>query len=148
MYLVLAVIGVVVVVIVVVWLKRKREQERLERHTILPDALHALLQSKQEVLLYDVRRPLDLLADSEVILGATRIAPQDLLANPSVIPKDKDAVIYCTCPGDETSRRILREALALHFQRVKLLKGGLAEWKKKGYPVAPYNESFQLEIRR
>jgi len=147
MYLILAVIGIAVVLIAVVWLKRKRDQERLERHSITPDELQALLQSKQEVLLYDIRRPLDLLADSEVILGATRVPPEDLLANPSLIPRDKDAVIYCTCPGDETSRRILREALALHFQRIKLLKGGLAEWKRKGYPVERYNESFHLEIR-
>jgi len=147
MYLILAVIGIAVALIVVVWIKRKREQERLKRHTITADELHAVLDSKQEVLLYDVRRPLDLLADSEVILGATRVPPQELLANPSLIPRDKNAVLYCTCPGDETSRRILREALALHFQRVKLLKGGLAEWKRKGYPVEPYKETFHLEIR-
>jgi len=147
MYLILALIGLALLLAIALWIKRKRDRQELEQHTITPDELHALLQSKQEVLLYDVRRPLDLLADSEMIVGATRIPPQELLENPSVIPRDKDAVIYCTCPGDETSRRILREALALHCQRIKVLKGGLAEWKRKGYPVGPYNESFHLEIR-
>ena len=30
------------------------------------------------------------------------------------------------------------------FNRIKLLKGGLAAWKAKGYPVDPYNEVFHL----
>jgi 3-mercaptopyruvate sulfurtransferase SseA len=32
----------------------------------------------------------------------------------------------------------------LHFLRVKFLKGGLAAWKAKGYPLEPYKESFRL----
>jgi rhodanese-related sulfurtransferase len=38
----------------------------------------------------------------------------------------------------------LHRALAQHFFRIKFLKGGLAAWKAKGYPVEPYNESFHL----
>jgi rhodanese-related sulfurtransferase len=88
-----------------------------------------------------------LLADSEIILGAKRISPQEVLQNPALIAKDKDAVVYCTCPGDKTSRRILHLAFAMHFSRVKFLKGGLAGWKAKGYPVVPYEKSFRLDTR-
>jgi rhodanese-related sulfurtransferase len=66
-------------------------------HSITAEALHTLLTSDQEVLLLDIRQPLDLLADSEIIPGATRIPPKELLQNPSLIPKDKDSVVYCTC---------------------------------------------------
>src|ERR1700758_2432675 len=79
-------------------IKRARDQNEMEQHSITPEALHTLLASNQEVLLFDVRQPLDLLADSEIILGATRIPPRDVLQNPSLIPKDKDSVVYCTCP--------------------------------------------------
>jgi rhodanese-related sulfurtransferase len=124
--------------------RRHRDQREFEQHSISADELHGLLASNQEVLLFDVRQPLDLLADSEIIPKAQRIPPDEVLQNPSLIPREKDTVVYCTCPSDKTSRTILRRALALHFSRVKFLRGGLAAWKAKGYPVEAYNEVFHL----
>jgi rhodanese-related sulfurtransferase len=54
-------------------------------------------------------------------------------------------VIYCTCVSEKTSRMILEWALALKFTRIKFLKGGLAAWKAKGYPVEMYTKSFHLD---
>jgi rhodanese-related sulfurtransferase len=148
MFLTLTAICIIVPsVLIVIWIKRTRDRHELELQSITPDALHTLLQSNQEVLLFDVRQPLDLLADSEIILGATRIAPKDLLANPALIPKEKDSVVYCTCPDDKTSRLILHRAHAMHFLRIKFLKGGLAGWKARGYPVERYEKSFPLDTR-
>jgi len=45
------------------WIKRARDQNMMEQHSISPEALHTLLASNQEVLVFDVRQPLDLLAD-------------------------------------------------------------------------------------
>jgi rhodanese-related sulfurtransferase len=59
-----------------------------------------------DMLILDVRQPLDLLADSEIIEGAQRISPEDATANPALIPTDKELVVYCTCPSDKTSRAI------------------------------------------
>ena len=124
--------------------KRQRDQRELEQHSITADELHALLASNQQVLLLDVRQPLDLLANSEIIPMAHRSPPDEVLKKPSLIPREKDTVVYCTCPSDKTSRAVLRRALALGFSRIKFLKGGLAAWKTKGYPVEPYNEVFHL----
>jgi rhodanese-related sulfurtransferase len=105
MFLTLMAICVVVLcLLIVIWIKRRRDRREMELHSITPEALHTLLASNQGVLLFDVRQPLDLLADSEIILGATRIPPKDLLENPLLIPKEKDSVVYCTCPSDKTSR--------------------------------------------
>lgn len=133
--------------LIAMWIKRARDQNEIEQHSITPEALHTLLASNQEVLVFDVRQPLDLLADAEIIVGATRIPPRDLLENPSLIPQEKDSVVYCTCPDDKTSRVISRRAHAMHFLRMKFLKGGLAGWKAKGYPVERYEEPFQLDTR-
>jgi rhodanese-related sulfurtransferase len=137
----------VLALVIFLWIKRTRDRQDLEAHSITPDALNALIASHREVLLFDVRQPLDLLADSEIIVGATRIPPRQLLQNPSLIPKDKDSVVYCTCPDDETSRAISQRAQAMSFLKVKFLKGGLADWKAKGYPVEPYQQSFHLDTR-
>jgi rhodanese-related sulfurtransferase len=127
------------------WIKRARDRRELEQYSITPEALHTLLASNREVLIFDVRLPLDLLADSEIIPGAKRVAPKEVLENPMLIPQEKEAIVYCTCPSEKTSRAILHKALAMNFSRIKFLQGGLDGWKAKGYPVEPYTESFHLE---
>jgi rhodanese-related sulfurtransferase len=126
-------------------IKRSRERRELELHSIGPETLHDLLTANDKVKVFDVRQPLDLLAYSELIPGAVRVPPKEVMANPSLIPKEVDAVVYCTCPDDKTSREILRRALNLNFSRLRILKGGLAAWKAKGYPVVPYKDAFRLD---
>jgi rhodanese-related sulfurtransferase len=140
-----AVVAIGILIFFVVRLRRSRKKHELERYFIEPEALHALLSSNQNVLVVDVRQPLDLLAYSETIPGAKRIPPKDVISNPSLIPRDVDTVVYCTCNSEETSRDILHRALALNYSRIKLLRGGLAAWKEKGYSVVPYAESFHLD---
>ncbi len=135
------------VVLIVFWIKRRRQNRDLESHSITPEALHTLMNAGHEVLLFDVRRPLDLLIDLESIPGSTRIPPKDVCENPSLIPKDKETIFYCTCPGDDIARRVMRHALRMGFSCVKLLRGGLPAWKAKGYPVLTYDKPFHLETR-
>jgi len=135
-------------VLIAVWIKRKRDRREMERHSTTAEELHSMLAANRELLLFDVRQPLDLLAYPEIIPGARRIPPAEVLENPALIPSEKDSVVYCTCPSDKTSRIILRRALALHFFRVKFLRGGLAAWKANGYPVEQYQEVFHLYAAR
>jgi rhodanese-related sulfurtransferase len=136
----------VAAVVSFVMLKRARARREFERYSIEAEDLHALMNSKQDVVVLDVRLPLDLLADSEIIPGAMRIAPKEIFANPKVISAEKDSVVYCTCPSDETSRTVLKRAQELGIYRIKFLRGGLAEWKAKGLPVVPYDEPFRLDV--
>lgn len=128
----------------VLWRKRKKDEREIAEHSITADELHSLLASNKGVSLFDVRQPLDLLAYPEIIPGARRIAPSEVLANPSLIPQEREAIVYCTCPGEKTSRAVLHRALAAHFYRIKFLTGGLAAWKAKSYPVEQYKEVFHL----
>ncbi len=133
----------------VIWIRRMKARREIERLSITPEALHELIVTHHNVLVLDARQPLDLLADSEIIAGAQRISPQDAIENPSLIPTDKELVVYCTCPSDKTSRAIALKAQALaphvDINRVKFLKGGLAAWKARGYPVVPYDKTFHLD---
>jgi rhodanese-related sulfurtransferase len=133
----------------VIWIRRIKARREIERLSITPEALHELIVTHHDVLVLDARQPLDLLADSEIITGAQRISPQDAIDNPSLIPTDKELVVYCTCPSDKTSRAIALKAQALapnvDINRVKFLKGGLAAWKAKGFPVVPYDKTFHLD---
>jgi rhodanese-related sulfurtransferase len=124
--------------------RRLRAKRQIEANSIEPEALYELLKAKQ-VLLYDVRQPLDFLAYPEIIPGATRIAPKDIAEQTSSFSRDQNSVIYCTGGDDDTFHMVLGKARALNFTRVKLLKGGLAAWKAKGYPVEAYTSSFHLD---
>jgi rhodanese-related sulfurtransferase len=139
-----AILAVILGAAILVWTMRTRGQDEIERHSITAEVLYSLLASNQEALIFDVRQPLDLLAYPEIIPGAQRIPPSEVLQKPSLIPREKETVIYCTCPSDKTSRAVLHSALALNFVRIKFLKGGLAAWKANGYPVEPYREVFNL----
>jgi rhodanese-related sulfurtransferase len=146
MYLIaICVVGFCVLVFGLIRMRQLRQRRELEEYSIEPEALHALLAAKTEVLLFDVRQPLDLLAHSEIIPGAKRVPPKDVLEQVSLIPKEKDSVIYCTCPSEKTSRIILQKARALQFSRIKFLRGGLAAWKAKGYAVERYDTPFHLD---
>jgi rhodanese-related sulfurtransferase len=124
--------------------RHRRTKQEIAAKSIEPDALYALLNSKQ-IKLYDVRQPLDFLAHPEIIQGAVRIAPKDIAEQTMSFSRDQDSVIYCTGGDHETTKMILGKARALKFTRVKILKGGLDGWKAKGYPVETYKDSFQLD---
>jgi rhodanese-related sulfurtransferase len=141
----IVIFGTVVFVLVMGFIVRRLLAKREVRaKTIEPEALYMLVNSKQ-VLLYDVRQPLDFLAHPEMIPGATRIAPKDIADQTAHFSRDQNSVIYCTGGDDETCQMVLGKARALNFTRVKLLKGGLPAWKAKGYPVEAYTESFHLD---
>jgi rhodanese-related sulfurtransferase len=146
MYLIaICVVGFLVLVFSLLRMRQLRRKRELEEHSIEPDALHDLITKNQEILLFDVRQPLDLLAHSEIIPGAKRIPPKEVLEQATLIPKEKESVIYCTCVSQSTSRMILKRALALNFTKIKFLKGGLDAWKAKGYPVERYTTPFHLD---
>jgi rhodanese-related sulfurtransferase len=112
--------------------RRNREQDLLNAHSIDVEKLHSILfagNSTRPLRVLDIRQPLDLLAYSQTIPGAIRIAPKDIRSNPSLIAIGEETVIYCTCPTDDTAKTILNEALHLGYDKVLLLRGGLDAWK-------------------
>jgi rhodanese-related sulfurtransferase len=150
MNLILTIIAIVIWGwLAVIWIRRMNARREIERLSITPEALRELMLAHHDVLVLDVRQPLDLLTDSEIIEGAQRISPQDASENPALIPTDKELVVYCTCPSDKTSRSIALKAKSLapniDVNRVKFLRGGLAAWKAKGYPVVAYDKTFHLD---
>src|ERR1700756_3907343 len=140
-----SILACLVIALMVVVVRKRRAKRELEENSITAEALHGLLEEQKRVLIFDIRQPLDLLAYSEIIPGSVRIPPKELLENPALIPRDEDAVVYCTCEGESTSREVVHRARMLNFMRLKLLRGGLAAWKAMGYPVERYEKPFHLD---
>jgi rhodanese-related sulfurtransferase len=136
------------VVVAAVLVKRVGDRRELERHAITPEALRAWLSWNRDVLVLDVRQPLDLLDNSVIIPGAKWFVPRAVLDDPSLIPGRKNLILYCTCRGDKNSRAVLHRALAMGFSRISFLKDGLDGWTAKGYPVEPFEKPFRLDSDR
>jgi hypothetical protein len=97
--------------------RRKLREAEFAQHSITPEQLSEALAKRPRLPLFDLREPLDVVANSEVIPGATRISPYKVLENPWLIPKEKEAVIYCTCSEDLANIIILERMLAMGFSK-------------------------------
>ncbi len=75
---------------------RKRFLRRLRVARITPEELHQKLETGEEVLIVDLRHPLELEADPVVIPGAVRFSAQDLEATRLPIPRDREVILYCS----------------------------------------------------
>ena len=133
---VLMVIGVLIFRIV----KRRRFLSELRGLRLEPQQLMAMIEdARREDLplpyIVDLRHPLDILPDPRALPGAVHIGPEDLKERNSVIPRDRDIVLYCTCPSEETSAKIALDLRRMGILRVRPLRGGLQGWKDAGYPL-------------
>jgi len=145
LWIAVAFVAALVSIFAVLKFRKAKDARELAENSVDADGLRRLLDPDPRVLLIDVRQPLDLLAYSEMIPGAKRIPPKQLMADPNLLPSDVDVVMYCTCEAQKTSLEIVRHARMLGYKRLKVLRGGLAGWKAKGYPVEVYRESFRLD---
>ncbi len=105
--------------------------------TIEPEALKEMLDKGEEVYIIDLRHPLDYLPDPRRLPGAVLFKPDTLVAEGDRIPRDRDIVLYCTCPSDATSARTALRLRNLGVYRVRPLHGGYDGWKSLGYPLEP-----------
>ena len=107
---------------------------------IEPEELKAKLDAGEDVYIIDLRHPLDYLPDPRRLPGAVLFKPDTLVAEGDRIPRDRDIVLYCTCPSDATSARTALRLRNLGIYRVRPLHGGYEAWKKLDYPLEPMEQ--------
>ena len=100
-----------------------------------PDDLKAMLDRGEEVFIVDLRYPLDYLPDPRVLPGAIRLLPSEVVQRSADLPRDRDIILYCTCPSEETSAKVALTMRRLGIERIRPLRGGFDEWKQLGYPL-------------
>jgi membrane protein DedA with SNARE-associated domain/rhodanese-related sulfurtransferase len=104
----------------------------------------AELDGTANPFIVDLRHPLDYLPDPRVLPGAVRIGPTELATHAERIPRDRDVILYCTCPSEETSAKVALQLHRLGITRVRPLRGGFDGWKQAGYPLLDYVEDSEL----
>ncbi len=125
-----------------VWKQRKFLQQVRELR-LEPSELKEMLDTAEKnhsvaPFIVDLRHPLDYLPDPRVLPGALRIGPNELKQHSEIIPRDRDVILYCTCPSEETSAKLALQLHKMGVYRVRPLRGGFDGWKQAGYPLVDY----------
>ncbi len=115
--------------------RRNRLLRRLVESRLEPGELRNQLLAGEEVFIVDLRHPLEQLTDPFTLPGAIRVAPDDLAKRVHEIPRDRDVILYCTCPNEETAAHTALKLHKLGVERVRPLRGGYGEWKRLGFPM-------------
>lgn len=125
-----------------IWKQRKFLQQVRELR-LEPSELKEMLDNAEKnhttpPFIVDLRHPLDYLPDPRVLPGALRIGPNELRQHSEIIPRDRDVILYCTCPSEETSAKLALQLHKMGVYRVRPLRGGFDGWKEAGYPLVDY----------
>ncbi len=116
-------------------IRRRAVLKRLIASRLEPEELKRLLDAGEPVYIVDLRHPLELLPDPFTLPGALHLSPDALAARHQEIPRDRDIVLYCTCPSEATAARTAMTLQKLGIERVRPLRGGFDEWKRLGFPL-------------
>ncbi len=130
----LAVIVSVVLAVQSYWMRREF-LKTLRMARISPEELHRQVEAGEEPVIVDLRHPLDFLVAPRTLPNALRMNPNEVAVRWVELPADRDIVVYCTCPNEETSVTVAKQLHKLGVTRVRPLAGGLAGWERLGFPV-------------
>jgi len=134
-----AVAGVVILLsayIAYKWWERTRFYKMLRMARISVADLYALLQAGAAPLIIDVRSITARALEPRWIPGALHVPLQDVAHHLKELPRDRDIILYCTCPSEASAARVAKILMNHGFKRVRPLHGGLDAWVAAGYAVA------------
>lgn len=131
------IIGLGVVYIGFKYWQRQRILRELRMARITVAELRQKQDAGEDVVIIDLRPGAELDLDPYFIPGAIHLEMAEVEHRYHEIPRDRDVIMYCACPNEESSARA---ALSLHrrgITRVRPLLGGIDAWRDLNYPLEP-----------
>jgi membrane protein DedA with SNARE-associated domain/rhodanese-related sulfurtransferase len=117
------------------YIQRYRVLRELRMARITVEELNQKLEAGENPMILDLRSYSELELDPSVIRGALHMTMDEVDSRQQEIPRDRDIILYCSCPNEVTSARV---ALRLHRKgivRVRPLLGGFDAWRERNYPM-------------
>ena len=138
---------VVAVVLHMIWkyVQRERFIRSLRVSRISVGEVKAALDRGDRPFIVDLRHMLEFVVDPRTVPTAVRISPDELPARNAEIPRDRDIVLYCTCPSEATSAKVAMDLKKIGITKVRPLQGGLKAWQDQGYPM---DDFFPQELEK
>jgi membrane protein DedA with SNARE-associated domain/rhodanese-related sulfurtransferase len=117
------------------WWERSRFYKMLRMARISVAELYELIQSGAAPLVIDVRSPTARALEPHWIPGALHISLPDVGVHLKDLPRDRDIILYCTCPSEASAARVAKILMNHGFKQVRPLHGGLDAWVAAGHTV-------------
>jgi membrane protein DedA with SNARE-associated domain/rhodanese-related sulfurtransferase len=117
------------------WWERSRFYKMLRMARISVADLYALMQAGAAPTVVDVRSSTARELEPRWIPGALHVPLQDVSVRLKDLPRDREIILYCTCPSEATAARVAKILMNHGFIRVRPLYGGLDAWVAAGYAV-------------
>jgi len=117
------------------WWERTRFYKILRMARISVAELADLIQSGAAPLIIDVRSATARALEPHWIPGALHISLPDVGLHLADLPRNRDIILYCTCPSEASAARVAKILMNHGFKRVRPLHGGLDAWLAAGHAV-------------
>jgi membrane protein DedA with SNARE-associated domain/rhodanese-related sulfurtransferase len=117
------------------YISRRRFLKKINIARITPEELKTKLDGGEDMIVVDVRDRIDFEAEPAIIPGALHLTVDELDARHREIPREREIVLYCTCPSEETSARAALLLRKRGIERIRPLAGGYHGWRDRGYPM-------------
>jgi NhaP-type Na+/H+ or K+/H+ antiporter/rhodanese-related sulfurtransferase len=102
---------------------------------LTPEEVLALIAKGDDVRLGDVRSEKSFLNASDDLQGAVRLQPDRARAEVERLglPKTAWIALFCTCPAEETSLRVMEDLRKAGYARAVAVKGGYESMQEAGF---------------
>jgi rhodanese-related sulfurtransferase len=117
------------------YFQRRRLLNELRMARITVDELHQRQEAGENLLILDLRSPLELEQDPTLIRGALHVTMDELRVRQDNIPRDREIILYCDCPNEVSSARMALLLRHAGITRVRPLLGGIEAWREHHYPT-------------
>jgi membrane protein DedA with SNARE-associated domain/rhodanese-related sulfurtransferase len=117
------------------WWQRQRFYKELRMARISVADLYALREAGEQPIVVDVRSSTARALQPRWIPGAIHVPVDDVGRHVAELPKDREIVVYCTCPSEASAARVAKVLINHGFKEVRPLYGGLDAWIEAGYAV-------------
>jgi rhodanese-related sulfurtransferase len=144
-WLLLLIVATVVLHMIWKYVQRERFIRSLRVSRISVGEVKAALDRGDRPFIVDLRHMLEFVVDPRTVPTAVRISPDELPARNAEIPRDRDIVLYCTCPSEATSAKVAMDLKKIGITKVRPLQGGLKAWQDQGYPM---DDFFPQELEK
>ena len=114
---------------------RQKFLRDLRMAKITVDELKQRMDAGDLITVVDVRHPLALELDPETIPGALNFLMEEIEHRHQEIPRDRDIILYCSCPNEVSSARTAFLLKKKGVHRVRPLEGGLDAWRERKFPI-------------
>ncbi|MFC0401489.1 VTT domain-containing protein [Paraburkholderia rhizosphaerae] len=115
---------------------RWRAQPPFALASVTPEGIDEMLRPALPPMILDAR-PEPVRQQEPYRLPRVMHVERNSLGEVDASSVERNTVVYCVCPDQETARTLSQQMRDKGFRQVRAIRGGLDAWERRGYAVEP-----------